>query len=109
MHSVQRPDGVDSTITFERDGVESTVHGEGNGSIDAVSNALKEYSGVDYKLLVYSEHSMQGHGSGSIAAAYIGLETSDGELIWGAGEDTDIIKASINALIAAFNNLIRED
>lgn len=109
MHSIQREDGVDSTITFERDGVETTVHGAGNGSIDAVSNALKEYSGKNYKLLVYSEHSMQGHGSGSIAAAYIGLEVEGGELIWGAGEDTDIIKASINALIAAFNNMVRED
>ncbi len=105
MNSVATADGVETTVTFVREGKETVVHGKGNGSIDAVSNALKEYSGIDYKLLVYSEHSMQGEGSGSIAAAYIGLEIKKGELVWGAGTDTDIIKASINALIAAFNNI----
>ena len=56
----------------------------------------------------YTQHSLQGQDSGSTAAAYIGLETADGTMFWGAGTDTDITRAGINALISAYNNMIRE-
>ena len=49
---------------------------------------------------------MQGECSGSTAAAYIGLEDRGGNVSWGAGTSTDIIRASINALISAYNNMI---
>ena len=75
----------------------------GNGSLDSVSNALKAYSGKKYKLEVYAEHSMQGSGSQSVAAAYIGIRCEDGKMYWGAGTDTDIVHASIDALLAAFD------
>ena len=48
---------------------------------------------------------MQEKGSGSVAAAYIGIENQSGEMSWGAGTDTDIIHASVDALISAFNNM----
>ena len=48
---------------------------------------------------------MQERSSGSTAAAYIGLESVNGTMYWGAGTDTDIIKASAGALIGAFNNM----
>ena len=51
---------------------------------------------------------MQGHGSGSIAAAYIGIKDSEGNISFGAGTDTDIIHASVDALIAAYNNMIKK-
>ena len=49
---------------------------------------------------------MQGQGSHSVAASYIGLEAEDGKLYWGAGTDTDVIKASTNALLSAFYNMV---
>ena len=52
-----------------------------------------------------TEHSVQQRSSGSTAAAYIGLENETGNMSWGAGTDTDIIKAGVNALISAFNNM----
>ena len=73
-----------------------------------MSNALKKYTGKDYKLSVYKEHSMQGQGSKSEAAAYIGIEDEQGKMYWGAGVHTDIIKASSHALLAAYNNMIKE-
>ena len=73
-----------------------------------MSNALKEYTGRSYSLKVYTEHSVQERSSGSTAAAYIGLEDTDGTMYWGAGTDTDIITASANALISAYNNMTRE-
>ena len=81
------------------------MQSKGNGSLDAVSNALKSYTGASYTLKVYTEHSVQERSSGSTAAAYIGLESVNGTMYWGAGTDTDIIKASAGALIGAFNNM----
>ena len=105
LHFTQNADGVDAIVTFLRHGRETTVQSKGNGSLDAVSNALKAYSGADYTLKVYTEHSVQERSSGSTAAAYIGLEAPDGTMYWGAGTDTDIIKASAGALIGAYNNM----
>ena len=105
LHFTQNAEGVDAIVTFLRHGRETIVQSKGNGSLDAVSNALKAYSGADYTLKVYTEHSVQERSSGSTAAAYIGLEAPDGTMYWGAGTDTDIIKASAGALIGAYNNM----
>ena len=105
LHFTKAPEGVNAIVTFLRHGRETTVQSTGNGSLDAVSNALKAYSGSTYTLKVYTEHSVQERSSGSTAAAYIGLESPDGTMYWGAGTDTDIIKASADALIGAYNNM----
>ncbi|MDY6016396.1 MAG: 2-isopropylmalate synthase [Oscillospiraceae bacterium] len=105
MHFFRNADTVETEITFKNKGEETTLRASGNGSLDAVSNALKKYTGKTYKLQVYTEHSMQEKGSGSVAAAYIGIENQSGEMSWGAGTDTDIIHASVDALISAFNNM----
>ena len=105
LHFTKAPEGVNAIVTFLRHGRETTVQSTGNGSLDAVSNALKAYSGSTYTLKVYTEHSVQERSSGSTAAAYIGLEAPDGTMYWGAGTDTDIIKASADALIGAYNNM----
>ena len=108
MNFNQTDSGVDAYVTFLRHGRKTTLHCSGNGSLDAVSNALKEYTGSTYKLKVYTEHSVQESCSTATAAAYIGLEAQDGTMYWGAGTDTDIIRASINALMSAYNNMIKE-
>lgn len=92
-------------ITFRKDGVETPVQAEGNGSLSAISNALKAFTGQDYTLQVFTQHSMQGSGSQSVAASYIGLEAKDGSMYWGAGTDTDVIKANFKALMSAFSNM----
>ena len=108
MSFVQGKGSVDATVTFLRHGRKTTVQAIGNGSIDAVSIALRAYTGSDFKLKVYTEHSVQEKCSNSTAAAYIGLERGDGTMFYGAGTDTDIIRASIYALISAYNNMIKE-
>ncbi len=94
-------------VTFLQNGVQTPVQAEGNGSLSAINNALKAYSGREYTLQVYTQHSMQGHGSQSVAASYIGLETENGTMYWGAGTHTDIMKANTNALLSAFENMIQ--
>lgn len=99
---------VKINITFMRDGEETEMEAEGNGSLNAVNNALKAYTNTDYVLQVFTQHSMQGQGSQSVAASYIGIESEDGQMFWGAGTDTDVIKASTNALLSAFHNMMRK-
>ncbi|MBE7056702.1 MAG: 2-isopropylmalate synthase [Ruminococcaceae bacterium] len=106
MHFFRRGNGVEIEIDFVKDGIPTTVKASGNGSLDAVSNALKTYTGAEYELQVYTEHSMQERGSGSVAAAYIGIKAPDGAMNWGVGTDTDIIHAGANALLSAYNNMI---
>ena len=108
MHFTRKNDGVEALVIFQRFGRTKELRSMGNGSLDAVSNALREFTGRQFNLKVYSEHSVQEKSSGSTAAAYIGLEDVDGTLYWGAGTDTDIIKASAHALVSAFNNMSAE-
>lgn len=105
MHFSRGDNGLEAEITFQADGKETTLTSRGNGSLDAISNALKAFTGVKYELNVYTEHSMREQGSGSMAAAYIGLKDQNGKMSWGAGTDTDIIHASADALLSAFNNM----
>ena len=99
-------DAVKINITFMQDGKETELEADGNGSLSAINNALCDYTGKEYTLQVFTQHSMQGQGSHSVAASYIGLEAEDGKLYWGAGTDTDVIKASTNALLSAFHNMV---
>lgn len=106
---VRENDAVKIDITFMKNGEETDMEAEGNGSLSAINNALKAYTGEEYTLQVFTQHSMQEQGSRSVAASYIGLERETGEMFWGAGTDTDIIKASTNALLSAFHNMTKGD
>ena len=109
MEFVQSAERVEGRITFIKDGVATEMNTTGNGSLDAVSNALKAFTGDKYKLEVYTQHSMHGKGSQSVAAAYIGIDGGDGKLYWGVGTHTDIIRAGARALLSAYNNMVRKE
>ena len=98
---------VKVNVSFLKNDVETEIEAEGNGFLNAVNNALHEFTGEEYTLQVYTQHSMQGDGSRSLAASYIGLERIDGKTYWGAGTDTDVMKANINALLSAFHNMTK--
>ena len=102
-------DSVKIKITFKKDGVETQMEAEGNGTLSAVKNALSEFTGEEYILQVFTQHSLQGQGSRSVAASYIGLEREKGTMYWGAGTDTDVITASTKALLSAFHNMTKND
>jgi 2-isopropylmalate synthase len=104
---IRENDMVIINITFLKNGVETELEAEGNGTLSAVNSALCEYTGEQYTLQVFTQHSMQGQGSQSVAASYIGLERDDGSMYWGAGTDTDVIKASTKALLSAFFNMTK--
>ena len=78
---------------------------EGNGRLDAVSNALKKTNyHFDYKFITYSEHAISAD-SNSKAASYVCIADVNGNTYWGVGTHTDIILASVNALVSALNRM----
>ena len=104
----KEPDGSRSgEVIILANGKEQTYKARGNGRLDAVSSALQENLGVSYKDLTYSEHALE-IGQASRAMAYIGITGEDGRTYWGAGMDTDIITASILALVSAINRMKHE-
>lgn len=74
----------------------------GNGRLDAVSNAVKDALGIEYTIVSYTEHALD-EGSTSKAVAYVSIEKNS-KIYWGTGIKTDIIDASISALVSAINN-----
>jgi 2-isopropylmalate synthase len=87
------------------DGQVYNLEAEGNGRLDAVSNALRktEYH-FDYKFITYSEHAISAD-SNSKAAAYVCIADKDDNYYWGVGTHADIILASVNALVSALNRM----
>ena len=91
-------------IAHRRTDLQDALARSGNGSLDAVSNALIAHA-KGYSIASYEEHAIT-QGSNSQAIAYIGIQKENGgPIVWGAGTHTDIIAASINALISALNRL----
>ncbi|NOZ68612.1 MAG: 2-isopropylmalate synthase [Deferribacteres bacterium] len=109
-HIQEGPEGESGSTPFRTcikavisiNGTEKEISGTGNGPIDAFCNALKNEVGINFRLLSYHEHALD-TGSDSRAVAYIQIEDMDGWIYWGAGIDTNIGIASINALLSALN------
>ncbi len=96
-------DGITAEVTISHGGEDRVITATGNGRLDAVSNAIKQYFGVSYELRYYEEHTLS-KGSSAKAASYVGV-ICNGKTFWGVGIDADIIKSSIEALIVAVNKL----
>lgn len=100
-HFVQE-EGIKTEITILRNGVKKVYHGQGNGRLDAIANAIMKHFKIEFALTCYEEHALQS-GSNSQACAYVGIELNDGNVVWGAGIQNDIIDASAWALMSAVN------
>ncbi len=96
--------GADRTslsATLRADGEDVQVEGEGGGSIEAFANALRSRDDLDFRVLDYHEHAI-GAGADARAACYIELKVGDREL-WGVGVHTDIVTASLRAIVSGLN------
>jgi 2-isopropylmalate synthase len=82
------------------------IEGKGTGPIDGFMNAMSIYLGVDLSVEDYSEHSLQ-HGSNAAAIAYVEMNTPKGKL-FGAGINTNIVAASLEAIVSAINRMLEE-
>lgn len=82
------------------------IEGQGTGPIDGFINALSTYLGIDLSVADYSEHSLQ-HGSNASAIAYVEMVHPGGKL-FGAGINTNIVTASLEAIVSAANRVLEE-
>ncbi|OCJ11330.1 2-isopropylmalate synthase [Rhizobium sp. AC27/96] len=80
------------------------IEGRGNGPIDGFINALSIYLGVSMSVEDYSEHSLQ-HGSNAAAISYVEISHPGGKL-FGAGINTNIVAASLEAIVSAANRVL---
>jgi len=84
-----------------------SLHGEGNGPIEAFVNAINELSppdggpSWDVRVLDYAEHALSAGGD-ALAAAYVECLVRD-QVYWGVGVDANIVTASLKAVISAVN------
>ncbi len=96
-------DGILAETTIHYGNEARTITGIGNGRLDSVSNAIKQFFDISYEVSFYEEHSLT-KGSSSKAIAYVGI-ICNGTQYWGVGIDADIIKSSVSALVVAVNKI----
>ena len=94
---------VEATILDN--GKEVTLTGTGTGPIDGFVDALSRHIGIPMSVLDYSEHSLQ-RGSNAAAVCYMEVEHPGGRL-FGVGINTNIVAASLEALVSAANRIRR--
>ncbi len=90
--------------TIIDNGSEVMIQGTGTGPIDGFVDALSRHIGIEMSVLDYSEHSLQ-RGSNAAAISYMEVEYPGGKL-FGAGINTNIVAASLEAVVSAANRIL---
>ena len=94
-----------AAIDFEYKKKTYHIEASGNGPLDAVKTAINKEFDLDVCVLNYSEHAL-GSGSHARAAAYIEMrDNRTGKELFGAGDSSNITKATIRAFFSGLNRL----
>ncbi len=101
----KQENGIEAIVEIVYDGHTGTATNSGNGRLDAVSNAVKSFTKLDFSINAYTEHALE-VGSSSQAVSYVEVK-SCGKSYWGTGLHTDIITSSIKAFVSAINNMLK--
>jgi 2-isopropylmalate synthase len=86
------------------DGTHTELDGRGNGPIAAFVDALATI-GHEVRVLDYHEHALSAGGDAR-AAAYLECAVGD-RVLWGVGVDSNIVTASLKAVLSAVNRAAR--
>lgn len=92
-----------AVITFHNEPV--TIFGKGNGVIDAFTHALEEHFKIKLEIVDYREHSME-YGTKARAISFVQISEAKGNVGFGAGTSSNIIKSSLRAVVSAVNKII---
>jgi 2-isopropylmalate synthase len=90
------------SLKVKCDGQGALLHGEGNGPIDALVDAL----GLRFDVLSYEEHSVAS-GSNARAAAFVEITTPARATLFGVGMHENIVTASLLAVLSAVNRALK--
>ena len=93
-------------IDLEVDGQERTYEGRGNGPLNALVNILNDNFDLDVRVQDYTEHAI-GAGADTRAAAFVEVAVHD-RVLWGAGINPNITRASLKAVVSAVNRALRD-
>ena len=97
------------TATIRQRGQERLVSGKGNGPIDAFTDALNRHCGLAVRVVDYHEHAI-GAGADATAVSYVEIRMNGEPAVWfGVGIDSNIVTASLNAVISAVDRALRVD
>jgi len=88
------------------DGRPHLLTGEGNGPINAAMHAL-ESAGIKVQVRNYEERSMvpMGESGNALACAFVELAASGKGEVYGVGIDSNIVTASLKAIVSGINRL----
>ncbi len=79
------------------------LEGQGNGLLSAAAHGLSRWINAPFVIKDYHEHTL-GERSDSRSVAYIRCLFQDGSSRWGVGIDSDVARASIQALFNAVSH-----
>lgn len=82
------------------------LSGQGNGPIDAFVAALQKLSKQKITVMDYHEHAI-GAGADAKAITYIELRVDGGKSLFGVGMDSNIVTASLKAILCGLNRSMR--
>jgi len=84
------------------------LQGEGAGVLSAAVTALCRHFKVEVEIVCYEEHTL-GKRSDSRSVAYLCCQRRGGASAWGVSIDSDITRASLQALLNALGNLLSDE
>ncbi|PTU31187.1 2-isopropylmalate synthase [Stenotrophobium rhamnosiphilum] len=82
------------------------ISGQGNGPIDAFVTALQKLSNQKITVMDYHEHAI-GAGADAKAITYVELRVDGGKPLFGVGMDSNIVTASLKAILCGLNRSTR--
>jgi 2-isopropylmalate synthase len=103
-HAGTGSDGTKLQAVIRAGGQQRTIVGTGNGPIAALTDALARECGIKLRVVDYVEHAV-GAGSDASAVAYIEAAGENGAAVWGVGLHSNILTASLRAVVSAANRL----
>jgi 2-isopropylmalate synthase len=103
-HAGTGSEGTKLQAVIRAGGEQRTIVGTGNGPIAALTDALGRECGIKLQVVDYVEHAV-GAGSDATAVAYIEAAGENGAAVWGVGLHSNILTASLRAVVSAANRL----
>ena len=98
---------VELTTEVMREGTKLKLAGRGNGPIDAFVQALGKAAGETIAVVDYHEHAIT-RGADAKAVTYIEIKVGEGRAIFGVGIDSNIVTASLKAILSGLNRVTRQ-
>jgi len=98
---------VSISATVKEGSLKHSIAGKGNGPIDAFVGAMNEKFDLALRIVNYQEQSMD-EGASSTAMAFVEIQFGKSESVFGVGMNSNVVKASLDAILSAINRALRQ-